>query len=71
MVKRGRLELGKVWGQVWGPRNVADHLTKGKMAWEFVELLREVGGELRGRIVGSKWMDGGVMEGGCVRDRWD
>ena len=60
MVKRGRLVLGKVWG----PMNVADHLTKGKMVWEYVNLLRGIGGELRGRVVGSKWRDGGVEDGG-------
>ena len=67
MVKKGRLILGKVWG----PNNVADHLTKGKMAWEYAHLLREVGGDLRGRVMRSKWMEGGVADGGSARDCWD
>ena len=62
MVRRGRLVLGKIWG----PRNIADHLTKGKMVWEYEGLLRGVGGELRGRIVRSKWMTGGVADGGSA-----
>ena len=63
MVKRGRLALGKVWG----PVNVADHLTKGKMVWEYVDLLRGIGGELRGRVVGSKWR---MVEGAAQEDGW-
>ena len=67
MVKKGRLKLGKVWG----PKNVADHLTKGKMAWEYAHLLRGVGGELRGRVASSKWMGGGVADGGGAVNCWD
>ena len=44
-IRGGKIRLHKVPGLV----NVADHLTKGKMWWEFEGLLRNIGGRVRPR----------------------
>ena len=44
-VKRGRIQMRKVWGE----KNVADHLTKDKMRWEYRQLLKDVGGEIKAK----------------------
>jgi len=41
VVRNGRIKIGKVWGE----KNVADHLTKEKMLWEFQDMVWDVGGE--------------------------
>ena len=40
VVRNGRVDIHKVWGE----RNVADHLTKEKMLWDFQPLVEQVGG---------------------------
>ena len=57
-VRGGKIRLHKVPGLV----NVADHLTKGKMWWEFEGLLRNIGGMVRPRAG-----DGVVRR----RESWD
>jgi hypothetical protein len=41
VVRRGRVKIAKVPGEL----NVADHLTKEKMLWEFSNMVKDVGGE--------------------------
>ena len=56
--------------KVKGTENPADHLTKGKAAWEFRDLLEAVEGRMEGRICEGRWKGVPGMSEGPDQGDW-